>query len=364
MDTFYLKELDSYDPIFEGINQNFAASNNPINDQHYERDSIRIHVFKDFNESLYSVVDGIPTNVINRDLSLIRSTLNIKNSRSGVAVVKSFRITKINQNEIQSMLSYWVNNSPDLSDTIKVAIKNDLRKYVNNTFITDLKMRLINYVDEKDLRNNKIIFNSLLNGYLTKDLDNYGRNFLLEHECNKNYIEIELSSNGNKDFWMPIGNFVFPLKSSNSVSRNMIKIKNGNRCIMERTFENVNEYSIYTTEQEAYNNTESSILKKTKLNLEGEKINVEAQKNKLELTKLVIENLKISLDRKKIDFEKLKLVLDKEKALLDYKKTVINFRTEALKRELNTFNVIKDFLKTDTLIKEIIKTTTKIFKGE
>lgn len=355
---FYSLEKSHHDNVFSGINSNYRTNNEPTLDERYNQDSMRLHIYKDFLDECYMVNNCIPLNIHYTNFTVLKAAMGIDHRKKGIYIIKSFQLTKINDNEISKILKYFFNNNTNLNVKTIDKIKNDIQNYHLTNVYGNLKFRLVSFIDENDLKNNTVIYNKLLDGYVTKDIINFDINFHNSYKSIVNKIEISLSSNDNKDFWLQLGDKVFPLISNHTVKNNVIKVFNGNSCINEFTFKNIEEFQIFNNEHEAHNNKESSKNKNTKLINEGRKIDVEFEKITLEKTKIIMDYLKINHEKDKLILDKYKMTLEKEKAYLDYKKALLNYQTEKLKKDMFGINIIKDLIKPENIIKIILKSTT------
>lgn len=355
---FYSLEKSHHDNVFSGVNSNFKTNNEPKLDERYNQDSIRVHVYKDFLDECYIVNNSIPLNINYTNFSVLKAAMGIDFKKKGIYIVKSFQLTKINDNEISQILKYFFNNNTNLNSKTIENIKKDIQNYHTTNVYGNLKFRLVSFVDENDLKNKAVIYNKLLDGFITKDIINFDINYHNSYKSIINKIEISLSSEDNRDYWLQLGDRVFPLISNHTVKNNVIKVFNGDNCINEFTIKNIEDYQIFNNETEAHNNKESSKNKNTKLINEGRKIDVEFEKVTLEKTKMIMEYLKLNHEKDKLILDRYKIKLDREKANLDYEKALLNYKTELLKKELFGINIIKDLIKPENIIKILLKSTT------
>lgn len=356
-------EKEYNDIIFDAQNGKLGTEGYSNTDSQYDCDIHRTYVFKDFQDGLFYIdQSGVIMNVPNRTLFHLKSSVGIDTNKKGVIVIKAFRFTKINLYELKRIISYYTKHNVMLDVKIEEILKKELSKFLKLDGKHFFVFRLISFVSEFDITNNKIYFDRLLNGHVTKNIDNYNSQNIDNHIQGCNNIEILLKKEHHDVYYINIKDKVIPLYTSDTVVENKIKFKKGNAVYTEESIKNLEDYNIYVTEREAFANTDSHKQKNIKFNLEEKKLDVEEKKLNVELCKLASELKKLHMDNEKLKFEKLKLVIEKEKLLLDYKKSIINYKTEALKKELNTYNIVKDFFKTDNVLKDIIKTTFQIFK--
>lgn len=363
-DIFYSIEKDYDDVIFDGKNYmcKYAITKD---DEYYSYDRVRTYVFKDFINSCF-VVDnqGMVMNVVNKDLFHIKNMLKIDTRRKGIVVIKSYKYTRNDVNELLIINKYLAHNIVMLNDTAKTLFRTELNKFINNNDKFYFTFRMVSFVSEKDLSENKKYFDYLLDGYITKNILDFNKDFYTNYNQGTTSLEITLKDNDVNNYFMVIKNEIITLNTSDTVTEDIIRYKHGNHVIKEwRLKDKHNDFNIYTTEREAKLNLDSNKKRDFKLNLEEKKLDVEDKKLNVELCKLAGELKKVQLENEKMKFEKLKMLIDKEKAFLDYKKSIINYKTEVLKKELNTYNLIRDLLKNGPVVRDTIKSIISIFKG-
>lgn len=363
-DIFYSIEKDYDDVIFDGKNYmgKYAITKD---DEYYSYDRVRTYVFKDFINSCF-VVDnqGMVMNVVNKDLFHIKNMLKIDTRRKGIVVIKSYKYTRNDVNELLIINKYLAHNIVMLNDTAKALFRTELNKFINNNDKFYFTFRMVSFVSEKDLSENKKYFDYLLDGYITKNILDFNKDFYTNYNQGTTSLEITLKDNDVNNYFMVIKNEIITLNTSDTVTEDTIRYKHGNHVIKEwRLKDKHNDFNIYASEREAKVNLDSNKKRDFKLNLEEKKLDVEDKKLNVELCKLAGELKKVQLENEKMKFEKIKMLIDKEKAFLDYKKSIINYKTEVLKKELNTYNLIRDLLKNGPVVRDTIKSIISIFKG-
>ena len=363
-DIFYSVEQDYNDVIFDGKNY-IGKYSITKDDEFYSYDKVRTYVFKDFAGSGY-VVDnqGMIMNIINKDLFHIKNLIKVDTRKKGVVVIKSYRYTKNDINELLCINKYLSHNIGLLDDNAKALFRSELNKFINNQDRFYFTFRMISFISEKDLSENKKYFDYLLDGYITKNILGFNTDFYSNYNQGTTSLEITLKDNDVNNYFMVIKNEIITLNTSDTVVEDVIKYKHGNHVIKEwRLKDRHNDFGIYSTEREAKLNLDSNKKRDFKLNLEEKKLDVEDKKLNVELCKLAGELKKVQLENEKMKFEKIKMLVDKEKAFLDYKKAIINYKTEVLKKELNTHNLIRDLLKNGPVVRDTVKSIISIFKG-
>lgn len=367
MKDVYVPETKSNDSIFLGANifnhnlkkTSFASSctHYAEDDEHYTNYGVKTYVFTDSREEdIYYVVDGIPNKTIYKPMHILRDTLKLpKNSVPGVYIIKVYNITtRADINTANEILDYWNYNNPSMSEDILIKIKHDMQTHISTGahFKNDFKIRLVNFISMLEFKTTSLIHNKLLNGYLTRRLGNYDVSLRNLEFNNSNTIKIDIPAGDAYEHWMIVGSMVIPLKTTYGAEKKAITILNGNDVVACTEMKVLEDFGIYDSQKEAYNNIASNILKSSKLDLEHRKIN-------LEHSKLSMDSLKITLERSKLSYEESKLKVDKERLVIDYKKMLLSYEIESVKSFTNDVNTFKEVAKA---IGTVFTTVMPIFK--
>lgn len=311
MNTFYYRELANSDIIFPGVSDNFNSFRNDVTaDRNYDNDVMRTYVFRDIQQPVYFVVDGIANRSTYANMDVLRHSFGQRDKKGrGIFIVKTYQFTSYDMNELRAVVNYWYSNNPDLDLDVKRSIKRDLETYLKCRITSHLKIRLVNYISYSDLADNNIVYNSLLGGYLTKDLKRYDLDFHKKNTTVNNKIEISLNSD-HSDYWLTLGDNIIQLEGNDSVEKNKIRVLNGSSCVMEYDIKNLEEYNIFDNKKEAYNSRISTNLKMAKLENEGEKIYVEKQKIRMDNNSLKVKILSLKQEINKLGNSKFDVGMD------------------------------------------------------
>lgn len=363
-DIWYSIENVTNDVIFDCGDNKFNHHGFAKDDNYYHSDNIRTYVFKDFTDELYFVdSNGVPMNVMSKDIFHVKNAMKIETYKKGVIIIKNYNFRKVNVNELHNIIRFLTRNGTMVSDHARLMLRDELNKFLKNNNLHVFTFRMVSFISERDLLDSKKYFDYLLDGYFTKDINNYNKDFYNDYNQGTNSIEISLKNSEYNNYYLVIKDNIIPLYTSDTVPENIIKYKRGRHVEREILLrDNLEAHNIFTSEREAKMNIDSYKKKDVKLNLEEKKLDVEDKKLNVELCKLASELKKLQHENTKLEFEKLKLIVDKEKMLLDYKKSIINYKTEVLKKELNTFNIVRDLIKNGPLLKDVIKSVAVLFK--
>ena len=190
---WYSIENVTNDVIFDCGENRFNSYNFTKDDSYYNSDNIRTYIFKDFRDPLYFVDNnGVPMNVMNKDLFHIKQTMKIENNKKGAIVIKNYNYSKININELNVVITFLTRNGTIYSDHARLLLRDALNNFIKNPNNNRFTFRMVSFISERDLLSGKKYFDYLLDGYLSKDIINYNKNFYSDYSQGTNSIEIAL----------------------------------------------------------------------------------------------------------------------------------------------------------------------------